>query len=351
MRRFALVLIGVLATLTLAGCNRNDSSGLTGTPWQLSAITEQTPAFQGVVPAADQPNYSITFNTDLTYNGRADCNSIAGTYSTSGSNGITIVPGPSTLMACPGDSYGPVFAHAIGTATTYSIANGQLTLSRADGATMTFVAGVAGATPAATSTAAAVVTPAPTPTPTPKPTPTPTAKPTPTPSPTPSPTAKPTPTPTGSAKPTAKPTAAPTPKPTPSPTPKPTPSPTPKPTPAPGAGLTGVVWNLTTITEKSPAFQGVVPAADQGKYTIEFQTSGSFSAKADCNTLNGTWTAAAGGGLTLVLGPSTLVACPDGSLSDLYVIGLNNVASYAATATELTLTLADQGTLGYVAAP
>ena len=211
MRRFVLVLIGLLSTLAVAGCNSNDSSGLTGPLWQLSAITEQTPAFQGVVPTADQPNYAITFNTDGTYSGRADCNAIAGTYKTSGKDGITIVPGPSTLMACPGDSYGPLFAHAIGTATNYTVANGQLTLSRADGATMTFVAGVAGASPAATSTAAAVVTPAPTPTP--KPTPSPTAKPTPTPSPTPSPTAKPTPTPTGSVKPTAKPTATPAPTP------------------------------------------------------------------------------------------------------------------------------------------
>jgi heat shock protein HslJ len=340
MRKLVRVLLGVLVAAGLAACNSSSSSGLTGTPWQLSAITEQTPAFQGVVPAADQPKYAITFNADGSFTGQADCNSMAGSYTTSGSNGITITPGPTTLMACPGDSYGPLFAHAIGTVTTYAVANGQLTLSRADGASMTFVAGVPGS-----SQAAVVPTAAPTAAPTPTPSPSPTPKPTPTASPTPSPT----PTTKPTSKPTSKPTATPTPSPTPKPTP--TPAPTPSPTPAPGAGLTGSVWNLTTITEKVPAFQGVVPTADVGKYTIEFQTKGSFSAKADCNTLNGTWTAASGGGLTLVIGQSTLVACPDGSLADLYVVGLNKVASYAVSGTTLTLTLADQGTLGYTTAP
>ena len=153
--------------------NSRGPSGLTDINWQLSAITEQTPTFQGVVPAAEQPNYAIRFNEDGTYTGRADCNAIAGTYTTGRSNGITIAPAASTLIACPGDSYGPLFAHAITTATTYAIANGDLTLSNDDGATMTFVAATAGN----------VV--APTPTPTASPSPTPTASPTPTPSPTP----------------------------------------------------------------------------------------------------------------------------------------------------------------------
>ena len=206
--------------------------------WQLSAITEQTPTFQGVVPAAEQPNYAITFNDDGTYTGRADCNAISGTYTTGRNNGITIAAGASTLIACPGDSYGPLFAHAITTATTYAIANGDLTLSNDDGATMTFVAGSAGsdrrpdadphglaiadahglpdahAQPDALPDAVADAV---------------TASPTPVAHPAPTPTASPTAEPTG--KPTAKPTA--TPSPTPSPTPEPTPSPTPKPTPAP----------------------------------------------------------------------------------------------------------------------
>ena len=70
------------------------------------------------MPAAEQPSYAITFNGDGTYTGRADCNSISGTYTTGRNSGITIDAGASTLIACPGDSYGPLFAHAITTATT-----------------------------------------------------------------------------------------------------------------------------------------------------------------------------------------------------------------------------------------
>ena len=71
---------------------------------------------------------------------------------------------------------------------------------------------------------------------------------------------------------------------------------------------------------------------------------------ADCNTLKGTWTAGSGGTLALQIGPSSLVACGEDSLSDLYIIGLNRVASYAIASAQLTLTTDDGGTLVYKAA-
>jgi heat shock protein HslJ len=43
-------------------------------------------------------NYTITFNEDGTFNGQADCNSIAGTWSQE--NGFSITVGPSTLAFC-----------------------------------------------------------------------------------------------------------------------------------------------------------------------------------------------------------------------------------------------------------
>jgi heat shock protein HslJ len=72
---------------------------------------------------------------------------------------------------------------------------------------------------------------------------------------------------------------------------------------------------------------------------------------ADCNTLVGTWTAASGGKLTLKPGASSIVICGDDSLSDLYIIGLNRVASYAIASGQLTLTTDDGGTLVYKTAP
>ena len=96
---------------------------------------------------------------------------------------------------------------------------------------------------------------------------------------------------------------------------------------------------------------GQVPAANQASYTILFNADGTFSAKADCNTVQGGYVAGADGSLALTLGPTTIVACAEGSLSDLYVIALGKTASYATAAGQLTITLSDGGTLVYRAAP
>jgi heat shock protein HslJ len=372
MRKLTLLLLAMVATISIAACG-SDTDALTGKDWWLTAITGKTPAFQGVVPAAEQSRYTVTFATDGTFTGTADCNAIAGTYTTSGKSGITITPGASTLVACPEGSYGSLFAHGLGTVTTWAVADDQLTLTTASGGTATFAVGSGATAPTATPvpTASPTASPTPTPKPTASPTPKPTATPTPSPSPTAAatatakptasatakptaaPTAKPTAAPTAkpTAAPTAKPTAAPTPKPTPSPTPKPTPAPTPTPTPPPGSDLVGPTWRLTTITEVDPTFQGVVPVGERDKYTVTFSADGSFSATADCNQVRGTYTATAAGGLTITPGPSTIVACPEGSLSDLYVLGLSNASSYAIASGALTITLVDQGTLVFEPRP
>ena len=354
MRRLTLIALAIGATAILSACGGSDTDALTGKNWQLTAITDKTPAFQAVIPAADQEKYQITFTTDGQFRGRADCNQIGGTYKTSGRDRIEITPGISTMAFCPSGSLDTLFVHALAQASTWAIANEQLTITLAGGGTLQFVVGPAAtASPAAGASATASATPAATASATPAVTPTPTPKPTPTP--TPKPTPKPTPTPTP--KPTAAPTAAPgvTPPPTaaPAPTPKPTAAPTAAPTPAPSpiTGLVGRAMYLTAITEKNPAFQGVVPEAQQPNYTIEFKADGTFAAKADCNSVAGTYTTAdataASGALTLALGPATLVACADGSYSDLYILALNNTASYAIANGALTVTLKDEGTLVY----
>ena len=116
---------------------------------------------------------------------------------------------------------------------------------------------------------------------------------------------------------------------------------------AAGGGLTGKNWQLTALTTKVPAFQGVVPAADQAKYTIEFKTDGTFASKADCNQVSGSYTSTPAGGLTITPGPSTMAACPEGSLGGPYVAALSLAKSYAITNAELMITLSDEGTLQY----
>src|SRR4029078_5023125 len=116
-------------------------SPLTARAWALSAVTSKTPAFQGEVPAYQQPDYTITFNTDGTYSGTAACNQIAGPYKTSG-NSLTITAGPSTLAFCPqvaGDTdFGSIFAHSLTEAATYAVTNDALSITLTDGGTMTF---------------------------------------------------------------------------------------------------------------------------------------------------------------------------------------------------------------------
>jgi heat shock protein HslJ len=249
MRRAPIIAILIVAFATVLGACSGSGNGLTGKTWQLTAVTEQVPAFQGVVPAEEQTKYTITFGTDGKYAGTADCNVIAGTYTTSGSDAITINPGASTMMACPDDSFGPLFAHGLTTMTTWKIANDELTLSNADGATMTFAVGAAAASPSAAER------------------------------------------------------------------------------PSVGGGevpadLTANGWQLAAVTEKVPAFQGVVPAEEQPNYTITFAADGTFSAKADCNMVAGTFEVGDSNALTIVPGPSTLAMCAEGSLGDLFVIGL-----------------------------
>jgi hypothetical protein len=50
-------------------------------------------------------------------------------------------------------------------------------------------------------------------------------------------------------------------------------------------------------------------------------------------------------------GPSTIVACAEGSYGDLYVLALTNSASYTVANDGLTITLRDGGTLGYEPTP
>ena len=93
MRRGLLAILVVALSALFAACAAAPGSQLTGTNWQLSAYTEKVPAFQGVVPAEQQPHFTILFNSDSTFSATADCNVVGGSYTTSGSD-ITITPGP-----------------------------------------------------------------------------------------------------------------------------------------------------------------------------------------------------------------------------------------------------------------
>ena len=85
--------------------------------------------------------------------------------------------------------------------------------------------------------------------------------------------------------------------------------------------------------------------ADPSSYTIEFRSDGTLEAKADCNTVAGTYTSSASGGLKIQLDPSTLAACGADSMSETFVEKLGLAISYTFFRSEMTINLQDLGTM------
>jgi heat shock protein HslJ len=109
--------------------------------------------------------------------------------------------------------------------------------------------------------------------------------------------------------------------------------------------LTGKTWTLRAVTQDVSGFHGVIPH-DQ-HYTIEFLDDNSFAATADCNSVAGVYYAGEGGSMTIKPGPTTLVACPPGSLGDAYTAALGKTTSYAVSGGQLTLRLSGGGNLQF----
>jgi heat shock protein HslJ len=339
--------VGILILSLLAvacGASTNNGEDLQGKTWHLGAASDTDPVFTVAVPAEQQTLYTITFNSDNTFNALADCNQTSGAWQTPRRSGLTITPGASTMAYCGPESYGDLYVHMLSRADTYEVKNDQLTINLTRGGKLTFVVGGTAAAPSAEATQAAA---------TDKPTEKPTKEPTASPKPTKEPTATPKPTkePTASPKPTKEPTPKPSKSPSPKPTKSPSPKPTTAPTPAPSNGLLGKTWQMSAIVLSDPDLDVEIPAEDQASYTVTFKKDGTFTAQADCNTINGTYTTAdpttSSGTLTLTPGPTTTVACPDGSLGDLFAIGLSRIESYSITKNVLSTVLPSDGSLTF----
>ena len=353
----ALIVVGVAVAVLLlfAFLNRGSQNGsLTGRTWQLAAITGQTPAFQGVIPPAEQPLYTIAFAMDDTFVARADCNAVSGSVLARSHRWHHDHGRPEHARGLPGRFVRqPVRAwpHHRDDVGDHGIQpdprhdrwwDGHLR-GRRDRATRPV--GDAVSEPDADGV----------------------------------PVAEPEPDADRESDTHAQPVtdtdrlphpagidqaecgsdghADPGPRrhqrrrPHP-PRPR-TDADTDSCTDAPPAGgdIIGTSWQLLSYTTRDPAAGGEVPAAERFKYTIAFAEGGTFSATADCNVLIGTWTATATGGLAIVPGPSSIVLCGEGSNSDLYILALTNSASYVIANNGLTITLEDGGTLVYEPAP
>jgi len=122
------------AALVLAACS--SGSSLTGKTWQWISWTTVTPQSQSDVP--EPSAYTIEFLSDGTFQAKADCNAVAGTYTSTSSGGLKIYPGPSTLAACGADSMSEAFVEKIGLAISYTFFRSEMTINLQDLGTMQF---------------------------------------------------------------------------------------------------------------------------------------------------------------------------------------------------------------------
>lgn len=137
MRSRTLIALAIAATVALAACS-GSSSSLTGKTWQLTALTHRVANNLGGVPEADQANYTVEFMSDGNYQAKADCNQTSGTYTTTSDGGLTIEPGPTTLVACPEGSLSDQYIEGLTIASSYAIVDGQLSITLKDGWTLEF---------------------------------------------------------------------------------------------------------------------------------------------------------------------------------------------------------------------
>ena len=133
IRRWVVV-AGVVAALVLAACS--SGSSLTGKAWQWTSWTTVTPQSQSDV--ADPSSYTIEFKSDGTFQAKADCNGVTGTYTSTASGGLKIDPDPSTLAACGADSVSEAFAEKLGLAIGYTFFRSEMTINLQDLGTMQF---------------------------------------------------------------------------------------------------------------------------------------------------------------------------------------------------------------------
>lgn len=87
--------------------------------------------------------------------------------------------------------------------------------------------------------------------------------------------------------------------------------------------IQNIVWQWTSVTEQSSGTETTVP--EPRLYTIIFYTDGVVTGEADCNSFSGTYSQE--NGFSINLGPSTLAACGEDSLDQVYLGLLSNVAA------------------------
>ena len=96
--------------------------------------------------------------------------------------------------------------------------------------------------------------------------------------------------------------------------------------------VTDIVWEWETLkvntgydNEAQRPIQETTTIPNPDNYTLILRENGSFSGKADCNEISGTYSA--NGGYSFTLGPSTMASCGEDSLDQQYLDLLSRIVA------------------------
>ena len=108
--------------------------------------------------------------------------------------------------------------------------------------------------------------------------------------------------------------------------------------------LVGTVWELQQIQMNDGQ---LIVADPPSNYTVEFSDAGQVFIQADCNRAAGAFNLV-DGRITITLGPTTLAACPDGSIDTQFLQTLGNANLVFFQGDDLFIDLAyDSGTMQF----
>ena len=103
----------------------------------------------------------------------------------------------------------------------------------------------------------------------------------------------------------------------------PTEVPPPAAQPVTDTGIQGIVWQWETLNDVGAGTSMRVD--DATKYTIVFNTDGTTTGQADCNTFSGTYSQV--NGFTIAVTPDVMAACDQGSMDQQFFNLLDDVAA------------------------
>ncbi len=122
IKKFALQGNQLVETYSEVVDNKGEGAQLIGVTWNWLGSTYNNDTSSKVTTPGD---FTIIFNEDGSYNGKADCNNFSGSYTLDG-NSISIQPGPVTRAMCPQQELADQYLKDLGAAAIYFFQDGNL---------------------------------------------------------------------------------------------------------------------------------------------------------------------------------------------------------------------------------